>query len=272
MTVTILVNNEPGEGLAHEHGLAFWIEAAGRRILFDTGQGEALPANVEALGIDLATADHVVLSHGHYDHGGALPYVLERATGATVHLHTSATQTRYSIHDGVVRSIGLTGVSLTALGNLPPERVVHADLAAELVPGVGLTGAVPRVTTFEDTGGPFFHDPHGEDPDLILDDLSLWIDTPRGLMVCLGCAHAGIINILTHIRQVTGERPIDTVIGGMHLVRADEHRLRETVTALRVLAPRRLVTCHCTGDRAAEYLATELGDMVTAGRSGQVWD
>ena len=272
MTITILVDNHPGENLAHEHGLAFWIEAGGRNILFDTGQGDALPANVEALGIDLSTADHVVLSHGHYDHAGALSYVLERARRAVVHVHPVATEPRYSIADGNARSIGMQAESLAALAALPPARIAHVTEPCELAPGVGLTGPVPRLTVFEDTGGPFFRDPDGREPDPITDDLSLWIDTPDGLVVCLGCAHSGVVNILTHVRQVTGRDRIDTVIGGMHLKNAAEARLRETVTALRAIAPRRIVPCHCTGDAATAYLAAELGEMVTPGRSGQVWD
>ncbi len=271
MSVTIVVNNVANDGLAAEHGLAFWIEAADQRVLWDTGQGAALPANLEALGIDLATADHVVLSHGHYDHGGNLADVLERAPRAVMHLHPAATGTRYSIHEGNARSNGLSDAALGALAALPDRRRRHVSLATELAPGLGLTGTVPRVTSFEDTGGPFFRDPDGLVPDLLLDDMSLWYDTPDGLVVCLGCAHAGVVNILTYIRQVSGNRPLDTVMGGMHLGAASETRLRMTVAALREMAPRRVVTCHCTGDAAAAYLARELGGTVTAGRAGQVW-
>jgi len=213
----------------------------------------------------------VVLSHGHYDHGGNLPYVLERATGAQVHLHPAATKARYSIHEGNSRSNGLSEAALAALAALPDERRQYVSLPTELAPGLGLTGTVPRMTSFEDTGGPFFRDTEGQAPDLLLDDMSLWYDTPEGLVVCLGCAHSGVVNILTHIRQVTGNRPINTVIGGMHLCAANKERLEETVAALRELSPQQLVTCHCTGDEAAAYLARELGGVVSAGRSGQAW-
>jgi len=271
MTITILVDNNSGTDLADEHGLAFWIESGDRKILFDTGQGRALPTNIEALGIDLEAADHVVLSHGHYDHAGALPYVLERATQAVVHMHPAAMEPRFNIHEGYVRSIGLSAASLAALEALPKARKSTVTETVELAPGIGLTGPVPRLTSFEDTGGPFFRDPYGDVPDPIIDDLSLWVDTPAGLMVCLGCAHAGVVNILTHIRQVTGRDRVDTIVGGMHLITADEARLQATVAALREIAPRRIVPCHCTGDAATEMLVSELGDMVTPGQSGQVW-
>jgi 7,8-dihydropterin-6-yl-methyl-4-(beta-D-ribofuranosyl)aminobenzene 5'-phosphate synthase len=199
-----------------------------------------------------------------------LPFVLERAPRAIVHLHPQATGARFSIHEGTVRSIGMPAAALAALAAWPAARVRHVLAPCELAPGIGLTGPVPRLSAFEDTGGPFFLDPDGLESDPITDDLSLWIDTPDGLVVCLGCAHAGVVNILTHIRQVTGRDQVDTIVGGMHLAAANEARLQATVAALRALAPRRIVPCHCTGDAATAYLAAELGELVIPGRVGQL--
>lgn len=85
ITITILVDNQAGPGLMAEHGLALWIETEDRRILFDTGQGDALPANARALGLDLRTTDLLVLSHGHYDHTGGLHHALRAAPHAKVY-------------------------------------------------------------------------------------------------------------------------------------------------------------------------------------------
>jgi metal-dependent hydrolase (beta-lactamase superfamily II) len=49
---------------------------------------------------------------------------------------------------------------------------------------------------YEDTGGPFYLDPSGRRHDPIADDLALWIRARRGLAVCQGCGHAGLINTL----------------------------------------------------------------------------
>lgn len=81
--ITILVDNRASHGLLAEHGFAVWIEAAERRLLFDTGQGSALGHNAGNLDIDLRTADALVLSHGHYDHTGGVPLVMERALRVT---------------------------------------------------------------------------------------------------------------------------------------------------------------------------------------------
>jgi 7,8-dihydropterin-6-yl-methyl-4-(beta-D-ribofuranosyl)aminobenzene 5'-phosphate synthase len=75
--IIILVDNKANEGLLAEHGLAVWIETAGRRLLFDAGQGPALASNAGRLNVPLHSADSLILSHGHYDHTGGLPLVIE---------------------------------------------------------------------------------------------------------------------------------------------------------------------------------------------------
>ena len=104
--VTILVDNRAGEGLLSEHGLSVWIEADGKRILFDTGQG-VLDFNTRVLGVDLAETDILVLSHGHYDHTGGIPMVLRKARSVEIFFHPGATHSRYAIRDGKAKAIGM---------------------------------------------------------------------------------------------------------------------------------------------------------------------
>ena len=95
--ITLLVENTAqGEGILGEHGLAVWIETGGQRVLFDTGQGLALQHNAEVMGMDLSSADAIVLSHGHYDHVGGLEWMLGEAPGAALHLHPRATEAKFS--------------------------------------------------------------------------------------------------------------------------------------------------------------------------------
>ena len=95
--ITVLVDDEAGEGLLPEHGLSLWIETGGKHILFDTGQGNALVENARRLGVPLEETDIVVLSHGHYDHSGGLANVLTIAPRAKILLHPGATIARYSL-------------------------------------------------------------------------------------------------------------------------------------------------------------------------------
>ncbi|MBN1630020.1 MAG: MBL fold metallo-hydrolase [Thermoleophilia bacterium] len=269
--ITIVVENKADAGLATEHGLAMWIETAGRRILFDTGQGAALEPNAHSLGIDLSTADTLVLSHGHYDHTGALPHVLRQAPDVDVYCHPGATRTRYAIRDGKTRSIGIPQEPREALDAVPKERMHWVEKPLLLTDTVGITGFVPRLTSYEDTGGPFYLDPEGTTPDLIEDDMALWIETTEGTVVCLGCAHAGVVNTLEYICGLTGHRRLRAVIGGFHLMSAGRGRLDRTVEALRRLSPALLAPCHCTGDSATAHLRAALGESVAPGKAGTVY-
>lgn len=268
--ITILVDDRAGPGLAPEHGLALWVEAAGKRVLFDTGQGGAFLENAGKLGIDLATADVVVLSHGHYDHTGGLAAALSLARLAKVYLHPSALGAKYSFHRGAARMIGMPEGSRAALSNLPEERRFYARQASEIVRGLGLTGQIPRTSGFEDVAGPFYLDGAGTVPDGLEDDLAMWIDTPKGLVVMTGCAHAGLVNTLGHVRRISGRDRIRAVIGGFHLGGASGLRLARTAEALRALEPDRIVPGHCTGEAATGYLAGLLGEIVEPGMAGQV--
>ncbi len=269
--VTIIVDNKADDGLAGEHGFSLWIETQGKRILFDTGQGPALETNVQTLGLDLSTTDELVLSHGHYDHTGGVPQVITQSSGLHIYCHPEVVRPRYTIRDGKVRSIGMPQAAREALALVPPRQVHWVQKPVRLGNTVGLTGPIPRLSGYEDTGGAFYLDPEGTKPDLIEDDMALWVETDQGLVVCLGCAHAGLINTLNYIRKLTGEKRIRAVLGGFHLLNADRERLDRTVLALRQSAPDMLIPCHCTGDAAFALLHEALGESVTPGRAGAVY-
>lgn len=266
--VRILVDNRAGDSFSAEHGFSLWIETAGQNILFDTGQGSALGHNARQLGIDLKQTDVVVLSHGHYDHSGGLAEVLALAPSAQVYAHEGVTRERHSVAPGNVRRIGMPPESVKALQAVPPNRLHWVAAPRCLSAEVGLSGPIPRLNDFEDVGGPFFLDEAGNIPDPIEDDLAMWIRTPGGLVVLVGCAHAGLINTLNHIMFLVPGQPLQAVLGGFHLRAASDLRLSRTLDALKKAAPQVVIPCHCTGEQAMNSLMRELAVECSMGRVG----
>ena len=244
--VTALVENTArGLGLLGEHGLAFWIERDGHRVLFDTGQGMALAPNARILDVALEEAQAVVLSHGHYDHTGGLAYALDRARDAALYAHPAAFEAKYAqMTDGSARGIGMPERDKQAAR---ARNVIFTTAPTEIVEGLFATGAVPRVTEYEDTGGPFYLDRECREPDPMDDDQAVYFAGSEGTVVVLGCAHAGIINTLLHVHNLTDGAPIQAVFGGTHLGGASPERMARTIAALGELGVGRLGPAHCTG-------------------------
>ncbi len=270
--VTVLMDNRAKSGFAAEHGLSLWIEADGIKLLLDTGQSGACVDNAAAMGIRLAEADAVILSHGHYDHTGGLPDVLPQMKAPDVYLHPDALHTRFSIRKGGAKPNGMPAAAMAALEGVRVSGCHWVRQPVRLSRRIGLTGPIPRETAYEDTGGPFFLDAKGAHPDSIADDMAIWIETEGGLVVCTGCCHAGLINTLQAVCTQRPGLPVRAVIGGLHLVAASDTRMRQTVDALRAMDVQQLIPLHCTGEAAVERLRNELGECVcTTGMSGAVF-
>jgi len=261
LRITVLAENTVrGADLLAEHGLALWIEADGHRILFDTGQGQVLRHNAMHLDIPLDRAEMVVISHGHFDHTGGLQATLETNEQASVCLHPAALEAKYAREKTPPhRGIGIPRVHRQALRGIA-QRLLWTHDPTTLFDGVHLTGEIPRRNDFEDTGGPFYTDESCTEPDPLVDDQALYVETPAGLVVVLGCAHAGVVNTLDYISELTGRDQMYAVLGGMHLGRATRERLEATVAALKRYGVQQVGPAHCTGMRAARHLWSELPD------------
>ena len=273
--ITLVVDNEAPPELVAEHGFAAWIDTGNECFLFDTGQGAALIPNAAALGIDLSRARALVLSHGHYDHTGAVRAFLDINPDAPVIYGHDATIGRFSCRpdEQAPRQIGMAEEVRQALCQLPAERRIVLDVPRYLRPGIGITGPVPRNSTFEDTGGPFYLDPDKAQADPITDDLSLWFETSDGLVVLTGCCHSGLVNTVRQAQRISGVTRIRGIIGGLHLLNAGPERLDATIAFLHECAPDFLLPCHCTGAQVVERLHAEFGDAVLrAGGAGQTID
>jgi 7,8-dihydropterin-6-yl-methyl-4-(beta-D-ribofuranosyl)aminobenzene 5'-phosphate synthase len=137
--------------------------------------------------------------------------------------------------------------------------------------GVRLTGTIPRLTDFESDAGTFFLDPEGREPDPLVDDQAVFVETRAGTVVLLGCAHAGVVNTLRHVESLA-PGPIHAVVGGMHLGAASPERVEATVGALVERGVRHVIPCHCTGLPATAALMGELRDRCTPGHAGAAFE
>jgi 7,8-dihydropterin-6-yl-methyl-4-(beta-D-ribofuranosyl)aminobenzene 5'-phosphate synthase len=246
--ITVLIENSVNlRGLRAEHGLAVHIQAGRHQLLFDTGQSDLLIQNAGTLQLDLRGLAAVVLSHGHYDHTGGLKVVSELAPHARFYLHPAALDPKFAGQPGVVsRAAGMSDENVKTVRKAA-QSVTWTRSPTEVMDGIFVTGEIPRRNDFEDTGGRFFLDKAGSQPDPLVDDQALFFDTREGLVVVLGCGHAGVVNTVEHIQRIAGNRPIRAVVGGLHLLNASPDRLAATVEALRRWQIPLLVPAHCTG-------------------------
>ena len=274
LRITTLSENTAGAvDLLAEWGLSILIETGKENILFDTGQTITASYNTDSLEIDLNRIDKIILSHGHYDHTGGLRQIL-RKMGKEVEIvaHPDIWANKYRRRKGKKdKYIGIPFQrqeleSLGAKFTLTTKPVNVAD-------NVMTTGEVPMVTDYETIDSNLFVKGNdGWQPDKLLDDLSLIINTERGLVVVLGCAHRGMVNTLYHAQQLTGVKTIHAVLGGAHLISASKKRIRLTIAALKELGVQRLGLCHCTSLPAMSLLAQEFGDKFFFNIAGTIFE
>ena len=258
--ITVLCENSVGpiSGTLGEHGFSALIEPLGGvPLLFDTGQGLTLLHNARRMNKDLAAVRQVVISHGHYDHAGGLMPLLMECGSKQVYCHTETFRSRYRVKDtGDCFPVGVTAsrTELESAGAVFDLSNEYRSIAS----GIALTGEVPRVTDFETGDQGLYCDCTGQELDTTPDDQSLVLETDKGLVLILGCCHAGLVNTVEHVAYVTGRRDIYAVIGGTHLGFCSQEQLNKTIDALRSYGIRKLAASHCTGFAASARLSREM--------------
>lgn len=235
----------PRRGLRGEHGLSFLIEIENFKVLFDTGQSDTFLKNAQFLGVDLSDLKAVVLSHGHYDHGGGLNALYERlhALPPTLYAGSNFDVPRMAKSEAGLKDIGLANLALPA--HMPEPVIV--DTVQEVYSGIYVLPHAERIDGY--APNPRFRLVRGDIDvvDEFDDELSLVIEDKDGISIISGCAHRGIVNIArSAMRAFPGTR-IKALIGGFHFVDFPLDGLDTAADAVASLTPSMVLCSHCTG-------------------------
>lgn len=275
--LTTLCENTAGKfGYTAEWGLSILVEYGEDRVLLDTGMTDSVVRNAPIAKRNLSDIKKVVISHGHVDHTGGLRSLLKAIAGEVkIYGHPDMWGKKYSIRPEIEKDFkNFIGIPFCA----EELEYLGADFNCSKDPiwlndHMVTTGEVPMVTDFERIDKNLYvKTENGYAPDALADDQALVVKTPEGLVVVLGCAHRGMINTLLHARQVTGTEKIIAVVGGTHLLRADDRQLGQTIKMLKELGVEKVGVSHCTGMRSAVAIAREFDDRFFFNNAGTVID
>lgn len=259
MLARVLIENTTRSDLIAEWGLAIYIEYGGKKFLLDTGATGKFVENAEALGIDLEEVDYGVLSHAHYDHSDGMEAFFAINRKAPFYLRESADGMYYGTNDKGREYAGIKREYFTWFS----DRFIFAEGDHQITEGVyliphksgDLRSVGEKAQMYEEKDGEWV-------PDAFTHEQSLVFDTESGLVIFNSCSHGGVDVILNEVAQTFPDKNISAMIGGFHLHATPEDEVRNLARKLKAIGIPRLITGHCTGDKAYEVLREELGERV----------
>lgn len=229
--VTILYDNYiHTEGTQADWGFACLVEGTEETILFDTGtKPDVLWHNIETLDVNLGEVDQIVLSHIHGDHTGGLWSVLEKYPDVSVFVPGS-------FPAEFVNKVKNSGA-----------KAVKVNDPVEICQDVHLTGEIEGRAN----------------------EISLILDTSKGLVVITGCAHPGIARIVKISKEIL-DKDVYFVFGGFHLMEKTEAEVKEIIELFGESGVIKCGATHCTGDNAIEVFKEAYGDDYVSMGVGKV--
>ena len=269
---TLIENNLDNLGqLLYEHGLSLYIEVDGKNILFDTGESGNFIKNAKSLNKNLDKLDYCIISHGHYDHSGGFeklisevdkfpPLIVGEEFFMLKYKTVDAPGYKFNGNSFDEEFIAKKQISL---------RKVKEDMIY-LTDHIIVFHHFSRYTDYEKRNSRFYIKENAEYiPDNFDDEISLGIITEKGLVVIVGCSHVGIVNILKTISERV-DIPIYAVIGGTHLIEADEIRMQKTMHAFKEMKIQLIAVSHCTGEEGIRLISQELKEQFLYNNTGKV--
>jgi 7,8-dihydropterin-6-yl-methyl-4-(beta-D-ribofuranosyl)aminobenzene 5'-phosphate synthase len=262
-----------------EHGLSCLVTVyegeEKQTVLMDAGisgtcvnhNGEMLAASLGvmtgAVQHKLSDVETMVLSHGHFDHFAGLPNYLEKkGENLPVILHPGAFVDRRVklAPEFYVDMPKMAAADLEKAGAIFDERQEASTISSDRIL---VTGHVARVTDFEkgspgleaNVDGTWVADPFEDDQGIAIKLKG------KGLVIIGGCSHAGIINTIEHVRNITETKDVYAVMGGFHLGNSSETLIDQTVAAMQAIGPDIVIPMHCTGWHAINRFADKMPDQ-----------
>lgn len=269
---TLIENNLDNLGqLRYEHGLSLYIETGGKKILFDTGKSGDFIKNAKSLNKNLDKLDYCIISHGHYDHSGGVEKLIDEVDKfPPLILGEEFFKPKY-------KTVNVTDYQFNG-NSFDEEFIVKQQISLRkikedmtyLTDRIIIFHHFTRYTEYEKRNNRFYIKEIGEYiPDDFDDEISMGIITKKGLVVIVGCAHIGIVNILKTISAKINI-PIHAVIGGTHLIEADECRIKKTMDAFKEMKIQLIAVSHCTGKEGIRLIGEELKEQFLYNNTGQV--
>lgn len=276
MRITVLVENTGPSELKIEHGLSLYIEFNDKKYLLDAGPSDSFFKNAHALSIDLGRVDKAVLSHGHYDHGDGFMVFLNQYKDKVVYGAKNIFDDYYSGSGGSVHYIGLSS-KLKQMKNRfnTISKDTKIDEKIYLI--------LDDVSNTKEIGVQKKLYKKVDDvlqPDNFNHELSLVFDTPKGLVICNSCSHAGLESIVDNIKKRLN-KPVYAYVGGLHMKSTKNHIetssfTEEQIQNLCIFIKKNIqyvLTGHCTGnvsyDLLKKYLKNRI-DFLTTGKTIEI--
>ncbi len=253
--ITTLIENHPHPNidLFYEHGISMYINAYGKKILFDTGLSGDFIKNAQMLGIDLSDLDVCLISHGHYDHAGGFRKLVDNFKVKQVVVGSEFFDQKYKKENDEYHANGVEfDEEFCRLNGIDCVKIENEDY--QIDEKIMVFHHFSKTNDFEEIEPRFYLKENNQFVnDKFHDEIVLGIVSDNGLILLVGCSHIGIVNIVEHIKTHT-RLPIRAIIGGTHLNKASDERIQKTIQHLDQEELALLAASHCTGDKAMDKM------------------